>query len=150
LQDALSQATTQANNKVNDYNTGRKALQDEYTTAYQREQDAKAAADSAAKFAYQQQQDAITNRLNQQKASSGGGGGGGSSAATPTSTQRKGGGFNFTDASGNPISARLYAQLTGTSFNTVLKKMAASGDTGAAAVLKSGAKAASYKALTWD
>lgn len=43
LTDALGQANTQATNQVNDYDAGRTALQDEYTTAYQREQDAAAA-----------------------------------------------------------------------------------------------------------
>lgn len=43
LTDALGQANTQATNQVNDYNSGRTALQSEYTTAYQREQDAAAA-----------------------------------------------------------------------------------------------------------
>lgn len=49
MRDAMSQATTQAGNKVADYNAGRAALQGEYDTTYTREQNtAKAAADAAA------------------------------------------------------------------------------------------------------
>lgn len=43
LNDALGQANTLATNKVNDYNSGRAALQDQYNTTYKREQDAAAA-----------------------------------------------------------------------------------------------------------
>jgi acetyl/propionyl-CoA carboxylase alpha subunit len=43
LQDATGQATTLATNRVNDYNTGRQALQSQYDTAYKREQDTAAA-----------------------------------------------------------------------------------------------------------
>lgn len=48
LTDALGQATTQATNKVNDYNTGRAALQSQYDTTYKREQDTLAASQAAA------------------------------------------------------------------------------------------------------
>lgn len=44
LNDALGQATTQATNQINDYNTGRSALQNEYDTTYKSEQDAATAA----------------------------------------------------------------------------------------------------------
>lgn len=43
LTDALSQATQVANNRVNDWNSGRAALVDERDSAYKREQDAAAA-----------------------------------------------------------------------------------------------------------
>lgn len=49
LQDALGMATTQASNKVNDYNAGRDALKGEYEMAYNREQDS--SAKKAAKLA---------------------------------------------------------------------------------------------------
>lgn len=52
LSDALGQATQLANNQVNDWNTGRTALQNEYDTSYKREQDsaaAQAARDAAAR-----------------------------------------------------------------------------------------------------
>lgn len=44
LNDAQSQANMLATNRVNDWETGRKALQGQYDTAYQREQDAQALA----------------------------------------------------------------------------------------------------------
>lgn len=56
LQDALSQATTQANNKVSDYQSGRAALSDQYSTTYKREQDAADAARAAAQDAEQRRQ----------------------------------------------------------------------------------------------
>jgi acetyl/propionyl-CoA carboxylase alpha subunit len=147
LKDALDQATTTASGKVNDYNQGRSALQGEYDIAYKREQDTAAASRAAAQDAESKRQfDAGLS----EKYANGSSTGSGSTADSPGSAQRKDGGFNFTNASGQPISARLYAQLTGTSFNTLLKKMAASGDKGAAEVLKSGGSAKSYKALTWD
>lgn len=43
--------------------------------------------------------------------------------------------FAFTDASGKPISAAAYAQLTNTSFRSLLEKMASSGDNGAKTAL---------------
>lgn len=57
-------------------------------------------------------------------------------AGTPSMTQRAGGGFNFTDARGNAISAYTYAKQTGQSFRTVLSNMAAKGDAYAATALK--------------
>lgn len=147
LQDALGQATTQANNKVADYTRGRSALQDQYDMTYKREQDAAATAAQQAAEAERQRE---FNVGASQKASSAASKAKAGTAATPGSQQRKDGGFNFQDASGNSISARKYAELTGTNFNTLLKKMAASGDKGAADVLKNGGSAGSYKGLTWD
>lgn len=60
LTDALGQANTQATNQVNDYNTGRTALQDEYTTAYQREQNAAAATVAASQDAEKQREFNVT------------------------------------------------------------------------------------------
>lgn len=48
LQEAMGQATQTATNEVNDYNTGRTALQSEYDTTYKREQDTASAARQAA------------------------------------------------------------------------------------------------------
>lgn len=146
LTDAMNQATTLANNKVSDYNAGRTALQGEYDIAYKREQDAAAAAAQAAAAAEQKRQ--FDAGLSEKAASSGSGGG--APASQPTYQQRSGGGFNFQDAGGKSISARLYAQKTGTNFNTLLKQMASAGDSGAADVLKHGASSAAYAALTWD
>lgn len=69
-----------------------------------------------------------------------GGGGGGSAGARrgPTISQRSDGGFNFTDASGRPISAYTYAQQTGTPIGSLLARMAESGDRGARTILQSG------------
>lgn len=71
------------------------------------------------------------------------------SKAGPVAQQRAGNGFNFTDASGKPISARTYAALTGTNFNSLVTQMAQAGDAGAKAYLKSGGKAFS-SALSWS
>jgi hypothetical protein len=49
--------------------------------------------------------------------------------------QRAGGGFNFTNAQGQPISAATYSQLTKTPFRSLLQTMATKGDTGAQTVL---------------
>lgn len=57
-------------------------------------------------------------------------------AGTPTMTMRPGGGFNFTDARGNPISALTYAKQTGQSFRTVLSNMSARGDQYASTAIK--------------
>lgn len=57
-------------------------------------------------------------------------------AKVPTIQQRKGGGFNFTDASGRAISAAAYAKLSGTPFRTLLSEMAKKGDRGAAQALQ--------------
>lgn len=61
LTDALNQATTLANNKVSDYNAGRTALQDEYTTEYQKEQDAASQAAAQAAAAEQQREFNVSN-----------------------------------------------------------------------------------------
>jgi hypothetical protein len=54
---------------------------------------------------------------------------GGQKEAAPASfQQRQGGGFNFSDNKGNPISAAKYASLTGQDIRTVLYKMGQSGD----------------------
>lgn len=140
---------TNATNQANLYQTGYTTKRD--TLAAQIAVAQKAAADAEAQREYNQ-----TLALQKQQAATaaakGGGGSGGSSAAAkgPTYQQRSGGGYNFQNAGGAAISARLYAQLTGTNFNTLLKQMAASGDAGAKDVLAHGASSSAYKALTWD
>lgn len=57
LNDALGQATTLANNRVNDWNTGRQALQSRYDMSYKAEQDA-AQAEAARQAAIREQQNA--------------------------------------------------------------------------------------------
>jgi hypothetical protein len=56
LQDALSQATGEADRRVSDYTTGRSALQSQYDSAYKREQDAADRAAQAAAAAEQKRQ----------------------------------------------------------------------------------------------
>lgn len=122
-------------------------LQNLYNTLYQSEQDKQAETDKQAAAA---EQAAEASSSSSSSGKSSGGGGSTAAAKTPTSQQRAGGGYNFQSSDGKSISARLYAQLTGTDFNTLLKTMAANGDSGAADVLKHGASSAAYKALTWD
>jgi len=76
---------------------------------------------------------------------------------------RPGGGFNFTNAQGQAISAATYAMQTGQSFRTLLGTMAAKGDTGASQALgfvgndygydpnkvRDQGSANLYNALTW-
>lgn len=126
-------------------------LQGLYDTLYQREQNTQAETDKQAAAAENQREAQASEATANAKVSGGTGGTSKAAAAkTPTSQQRAGGGYNFQSADGKTISARLYAQLTGTDFNTLLKTMAANGDNGAADVLKHGASSAAYKALTWD
>lgn len=70
LQDALGMATTESNNKVSDYNTGRGALQGQYDVAYKREQDS---ADRAAALASAAEQKRQFNVSNSTKLSTSGG-----------------------------------------------------------------------------
>lgn len=70
--------------------------------------------------------------------------GGGAQPATPAGSyglkqaNNPGGGYYFRDSSGKPISALQYAQLSGTDYNDLIKKMASSGDSGAQQYLKIG------------
>jgi hypothetical protein len=97
-------------------------------------------------FAEQQRQ--FNENLAQQKAaaaasaSSGAfpsfGYGGGASAGNPKSAsavQRADGGYNYTDANGNAISAAAYAAAKGVNFRDVLSAAAKAGDKGAATAL---------------
>jgi hypothetical protein len=63
---------------------------------------------------------------------------GGTSAGNPKSAsavQRGDGGFNYTDANGNAISAAAYAAAKGVNFRDVLSAAAKAGDKGAATAL---------------
>lgn len=61
LTDAENQASQLAGNEVSDYNAGRTALQDEYTTEYQKEQDAASQAAAQAAAAEQQREFNVSN-----------------------------------------------------------------------------------------
>lgn len=138
----LGQANTQVGLADSEYKTRRQSLADQLTYAQQQEeiqrQQQQAAAEAAAK---------VTSG-----SGSGGSGGGnsGSGASGPTYQKRSDGGFNFQNTKGQAISARLYAQLTGTDFNTLLKTLASQGDKGAVDILKNGGSSKYYKSLTWD
>lgn len=148
LNDEQQAAQALAQGQIQDYTTGRNALQSQYDAAVSREAEVRRQqeADRAYQLQVQQQADANRNAAADRYAKASGS----EADATPSSQQRSGGGFNFQDASGNAISARRYAQLTGTNFNTLLKKMASAGDSGAADVLKNGGSSRAYQALTWN
>ena len=62
------------------------------------------------------------------------GGGGGSAAKAPAAARIERtakGGFNFFDASGRPINAAQYSQLSGVGYRDLLSKMASAGDANA-------------------
>jgi len=106
-----------------------------YNTLYQREADAEKA--RQAELDRQEQIRQFNEQLAASKKSSGSYNLGGtastaSTAGGATAVQRNGGGFNFTDSSGNAISAAKYAQLTGQGIGTVLANMANKGDAYAA------------------
>lgn len=65
----------------------------------------------------------------------------------PGYSQRNGGGFNFVDANGKPISALTYAQQTKSDFGQLLSYLGSKGDTYAAQYAKNPGAAGS--ALTW-
>lgn len=69
-----------------------------------------------------------------------------SGAGKPGMVQRAGGGYNFTDAKGNPISALTYANLTGQSFRNVLSSMR--GDSFAAEALRYAGNDGAYNPAT--
>jgi hypothetical protein len=151
-------ANTSATGRVADNNSQYEQLVHSYEMAYQREEnERKAREEAAARAEAQRNADRSyaesVRQFNAQQATTrgsasyGGGSGGGSA---PSAQQRSNGGYNFQDAQGRSISARKYAQLTGTNFNTLLRTMAAKGDKGAADVLKHGGSSKAYKALTWN
>jgi hypothetical protein len=117
----------------NDDNKQRE-LEGLYGLLYGRERDAEAKAERDRAFAAAQAEVQAATR----RASGGSGGasgyglggyvGGAQAAPKANMAQRAGGGFNFTDAGGKPISAAKYAQMTGQSINNVLAQMAKSGD----------------------
>lgn len=103
----------------------------------------------------------------------GGGAGGGGGGAVPTvggvnvvnagaapsggganMNQRGDGGFNFTNAQGQPISANSYAQIMGIPFVQLVNRMANAGDAGARSVMAGpgvdrNRNPAVWRALTW-
>jgi hypothetical protein len=91
----------------------------------------------------------------------GGPSGGGSGGANASYSQKPGGGFAFTGANGQPVSAATYSQLTGIPFRSLLQSMANAGDAGAKAALgfvgndygynpnMLGGNTGAYNALIW-
>lgn len=68
----------------------------------------------------------------------------------PVMAQRNDGGFNFTDARGNAISAYSYAKMTGKSFRSILQTMASKGDSFAANALKYAGDDGAYNPASVD
>lgn len=140
-QSALGTAQTNAGQYANSlYNNDQQHYQqllDQYSAANSADQFAKQQAASQAQLAEQQREFDLTPR----GAAGGGniiigGGGGGqvdapgpSSVGPSMSAKSTGGGFNFTDAHGQPISAATYAQQSGIPLGTLLQQMASQGDT---------------------
>lgn len=148
LTSLLGEADRQTNAAKSDYQTKRNSLATQLDLALKQ----KAAEQAAAQHQADQEFTASENAKNRAAKGGSGGGGGGSSevgSALQVSSGNRKGAYNFTDANGNPISARLYAQNNNLDFNKLLQKMAVSGDSGARDVLNKGAKSAAYKALTW-
>lgn len=142
LTNARTEANTEANAQLTDQAKTYQQLLDTYNAANARDQFAATQALEQAKL------DEMKREAN---IKSGGGSGydigsllgaimgGGNQPSTPQSkagmTQRSDGGFNFTDANGNAISAAQYAKGTGTNFRDLLTKMASAGDKGAKTAL---------------
>lgn len=68
----------------------------------------------------------------------------------PKMVRRADGGFNFTDARGNAVSAYTYAKLANTSFRNVLSNMAKQGDSFAANALRYAGDDGGYDASKVD
>lgn len=134
------QLTQQAEDRANadlQAQTGQQSyLQNIYNDLYTKQQDTAAAAFAQQQLAEQQRE------ANQTAANAGSGNpfsptlfpppNNTSTAVKPSMQPRTGGGFNFQDTTGAPISAAKYAQLTGTPLGTLLQQMASKGDMGAA------------------
>lgn len=142
LADLNQQAIQQAGLAESDYKNKRQSLADQLTTALQQQADAERKAESDRQFTESQRQFNVSSA---QKAASSA-----ASTASPTYQQRSSDkGFNFQDNGGKSVSARTYAALTGTNFQSLLQQMAAKGDKGAADYLKNGSKSKAAQALTW-
>lgn len=149
---------TQKSNAQTDFNniqTGAKNAADLYQTGFTTQQSNLqqqiANAQAAAAAAEQQRQFNVQQAAAATAAKSGGSGSSKAAAPAPAYQQRASDkGYNFQNAGGQGISARLYAQLTGTDFNALLRTMASNGDVGAKDVLAHGASSQYYHALTWD
>lgn len=159
---ALQNATEAANAQYGDQQNKLSYMQNLYNTLFSREQAAKEEAARQAQLKEQQrqfnEQMALSRQQAARQAANGGGTsnldlsslfGGGGAAKAPSSQQRGDKGFNFTDSSGNPISAGTYARLTGTGWNALLQQMANAGDRGAADVLKNGSRSKYWSNLIW-
>lgn len=137
-QDLLGKASTLAQAKLSGQNTEEGYLQNIYSNLYGQEKDAataQQAKDALAEQAREADLQAATTRAGQSSAGSGislGGSGASSGGSAPTasmSAKSGGGGFNFTSASGAPISAASYAAATGQDIGSVLYAMGKAGDT---------------------
>lgn len=124
--DLVGQAGTRANMAYQTDADRLAALQGNYTNLFSREQ-----ADQDRRFRDAQAAEARRQfDVEQSRLRAGSGGGFNPSLNQPKAAmqQRNGGGFNFVDASGNPVSAARYASLTGQSIGNVLQAMGQSGD----------------------
>lgn len=131
-----AQAENQANAGIQSQNSQLGYLQNIYNDLYGQEQQ-----QQAQQLAQQQEAEKVrefnaslgasmagNSSLNSELASILGGGTSSNPNPTPQMSQRSGGGFNFQDVNGQPISAARYAQLTNQPLGTVLKTMGQAGD----------------------
>ena len=130
-----AQAENQANAGIQSQNSQLGYLQNIYNDLYSQEQQ-----QQAQQLAQQQEAERVREFNASLGASTAGnsslnselasilGGGTSSNKLTPQMSQRSGGGFNFQDVNGQPISAAKYAQLTNQPLGSVLKSMGQAGD----------------------
>lgn len=157
-QDLLGEGKTQADLTFQGQQQARQNLMDRLKIAIDQSDDMEKKREWQAELDKQESDAAEAARefnanlaLEQSKAAEAARSGGSSSAAKqPTYQQRSSDkGFNFQDASGNAISARSYAALTGTNFNALIQQMANAGDVGAKDFLKNGTSSKYATALGW-
>jgi uncharacterized small protein (DUF1192 family) len=125
LTDAERAAQTLAQGNISDYTTGRSALQNQYESAYAREQNALQQAEATRQY-----NETLAEQKRQANLSSGSSSGidlsgiissilGGNGGYTATKDER--GGLQFA-SSGTPITAAQYAKATGNTILSVLSK----------------------------
>lgn len=157
-QDVLGEGKTQADLTFQGQQQARQNLMDRLKIAIDQSNDMEQKREWQAELDKQEADAAEAARefnanlaLEQSKAAAAARSGGSSSAAKQPSYQQRSSdkGFNFQDASGNPISARSYAALTGTNFNALIQQMANAGDAGAKDFLKNGTASKYATALGW-
>lgn len=126
MSDQMQAAQMLASGRINDYNTGRQALQSRYADAIAREieqrrqmeadRDYQLKAKSAATEAASVRGYNLANTDNAPKSNG------------FIATKRDNGGFNFVDPKGSAVSAATYAQGTGIPIGQLLYKMGQEGD----------------------